>query len=465
MSAAQKEFFDAHGYVKIPGALPQGAVADLSNWVADISSWPESPAAWMHHFETSRAEQGKLILTRTENFSPYHSGMSTLLHDGAPAQLAGSAFGEDAVLYKEKINYKAPGGAGYAAHQDAPAYPEADRHVTCLLAMDGASLANGCLEFASFPWARKEFIGLTDAGTISDDVARELDFQPVETDPGDVIVFSSYVPHRSRPNASSRPRRLLYLTYNKASLGDLRSEYYVNKRANMLEGRLSNIGHFEGELINLEGEPAAAGHRATGSPSAAARLAVVQKIEDLFAQRGATRYDSFSTQEEHALMTAYMAQLNGASQAVVVAAFLHDLGHLLLNEHAGRDDFLASDKHHEQIGYRFLLRNGFPEEVTEPVRLHVDAKRFLCASDPAYYDGLSEASKRSLELQGGRLTEDEVAAWSVRPFGQAAAELRRWEDEGKQLWARGGVTADRLPSVPSLLAATREVLGAAPSAS
>lgn len=459
MSAKEREFFNANGYVKIPKALSQAAVADVKSWVADIASWPEAAGAWMHHFETSMAEKGKLNLTRTENFSPYHAGMATLLNKGVPAQLAGSALGGEAVLYKEKINYKAPGGAGYAAHQDAPAYPEADRHVTCLLAMDGATLANGCLEFASFPWARKDFIGLTQAGTISDDVVNELEFQPVETDPGDVIIFSSYVPHRSKPNTSSRPRRLLYLTYNKESLGDLRSAYYTNKRANMLKGRLSNIGHFEGDLVKMESE-AAPELDGASSTSVAARRAVMEKIGGLFAERGATRYDSFSTQEEHALMTAYMAQQNGASQAVVVAAFLHDLGHLLLNEHAGRGDFLASDKHHEQIGYRFLLRNGFPEEVTEPVRLHVDAKRYLCASDHEYYSGLSEASKRSLELQGGALTEEEAAAWSARPFARAAAELRRWEDEGKQMWARGDVTHDRLPSVGSLLAATGKVLEA-----
>merc|ERR1711879_782433 len=111
-----------------------------------------------------------------------------------------------------------------------------------------------------------------------------------------------------------------------------------------------------------------------------------------------SRYDHFSTQAEHARVTAHMAQKAGLAPNLVVAGFLHDIGHLLLDEHAGRDDFLKDDKLHEEIGARFLDRE-FPQSVSQVVRLHVDAKRYLCSVDQKYFDGLSAASQRSLELQ------------------------------------------------------------------
>ncbi|CAK0857775.1 unnamed protein product [Prorocentrum cordatum] len=158
-------------------------------------------------------------------------------------------------------------------------------------------------------------------------------------------------------------------------------------------------------------------------------------------------------------MTALMAMRSGALPPAVVAAFLHDIGHLLLDEHAGRDDFLLTDKRHEEVGYRFLCRSGFPAEVTELVRLHVEAKRYLCAAEPSYYAGLSSASQQSLALQGGPLSPEGVARWTAAsPHAAAAGELRRWEDAGKRLWAEGAVAAGELPAVEALLEATRSVL-------
>merc|ERR550537_1133765 len=126
---------------------------------------------------------------------------------------------------------------------------------------------------------------------------------------------------------------------------------------------------------------------------------MLSKILQLIEDKGQTLYDDFSTQEQHASVTAYMALKNGACASTVAACYLHDIGHLLLNEHAGRDDFLNSDKVHEEIGARFLKR-AFPPEVTEVIRLHVEAKRYLCTVDQEYHSGLSTASQRSLELQG-----------------------------------------------------------------
>jgi predicted HD phosphohydrolase len=184
---------------------------------------------------------------------------------------------------------------------------------------------------------------------------------------------------------------------------------------------------------------------------------VIKNIEQLMEDRGGSLYDDFSTQEQHGRTTAFMAMKNGACDSTVAACYLHDIGHLLLNEHAGRGDFLADDKVHEEIGARFLKR-AFPSEVTEVVRLHVDAKRYLCTVDPEYYAGLSQASQRSFELQGGCLSKAEAAEWASQPFAQQAAQLRKWEDEGKRLWRDGHVLEQDLPQREELMQIVRSVL-------
>ena len=100
----------------------------------------------------------------------------------------------------------------------------------------------------------------------------------------------------------------------------------------------------------------------------------------------------------------------------------------------------------------------FLREVSELVRLHVDAKRYLCATDTDYHAGLSEASQQSLALQGGPFEAGEAAAWAAQPFAEQAALLRSLEDEGKRLWKIGQLTQADLPSRSELLEATRKVL-------
>jgi phosphonate degradation associated HDIG domain protein len=170
-------------------------------------------------------------------------------------------------------------------------------------------------------------------------------------------------------------------------------------------------------------------------PSAIRRVAtadaVVTRLAELMDRHGDTRYDEAVTQREHALQAAALAIEAGAPDSLVVAALLHDVGHLLLDEHDGRVDFLAGDRQHEVAGARFLAR-WFPAEVSGPVGLHVDAKRYLVAVDSAYASTLSPASRRSLAVQGGPLTRDEVRAFETMPHADAAVRLRRWDDEGKR---------------------------------
>ena len=147
-------------------------------------------------------------------------------------------------------------------------------------------------------------------------------------------------------------------------------------------------------------------------------------------EAGKTRYEAEVTQLEHALQTAAHAVDDGAGDEAIVSALLHDVGHLVLGEHRGRADFLRRDEGHEAVGARWLAR-VLPPSVTRPVGLHVPAKRYLCAIEPDYWHGLSSASKTSLELQGGPMSEDEARDFAARPGAETAALLRRWDDRGK----------------------------------
>jgi len=154
----------------------------------------------------------------------------------------------------------------------------------------------------------------------------------------------------------------------------------------------------------------------------------VQFLIDLLGQRGSGAYFGEAvTQREHALQSAYLAQQENASDALVAAALLHDIGHIL----GPGDDLLpVTDDRHEEAAAAWLARFFLPE-VTEPIRLHVPAKRYLCAAEPEYRSRLSEASQHSLRLQGGPMSADERSSFDESPHADAARRLRRWDDAAK----------------------------------
>jgi gamma-butyrobetaine dioxygenase len=141
---------------------------------------------------------------------------------------------------------------------------------------------------------------------------------------------------------------------------------------------------------------------------------------------GSAYYGEAVTQREHALQAAAAAEESGAPPALVAAALVHDVGHLL----AGEEADAAVDRAHEEVGARWLAR-WFGPEVTEPVRLHVPAKRYLCFADEHYHAGLSAASRASLRLQGGPFTREHAEQFFAGPHAQAAVALRRWDEAAK----------------------------------
>jgi phosphonate degradation associated HDIG domain protein len=156
----------------------------------------------------------------------------------------------------------------------------------------------------------------------------------------------------------------------------------------------------------------------------------VDAICRLFAERGDSAYGGESvSQLEHALQTAALARRAGAGPALITAALLHDLGHLLHDLPDDAPDHGIDDTH-EALAARWLSR-WFGPDVIEPVRMHVAAKRYLCAVEPEYLRQLSQASMVSLRLQGGPMSADEVRACRASPHLADAVRLRKWDDEAK----------------------------------
>ncbi|MFO1536266.1 MAG: HD domain-containing protein [Actinomycetota bacterium] len=158
-------------------------------------------------------------------------------------------------------------------------------------------------------------------------------------------------------------------------------------------------------------------------------MTTVAEVCDLCARRGGERYDEDVTQTDHAIQCAALARADGADDALVVAALLHDVGHLLDLDRGGAY-VPGVDRRHEVVGVEYLAA-VFPAEVADPVLLHVEAKRYLCATEHAYAAGLSAGSQRSLAVQGGPMTAAEATAFLARPGAEAAIRLRRWDDAGK----------------------------------
>ena len=253
ISADQHKQWQRDGVLKIPGFLNGDESTALRDWIEEISCWPPSKDRWMHHYE--QTERG-VVLTRSEYLVGFHDQLRALLTTGKLPDTIGALLGERALLYKEKVNYKYPGGGGYAAHQDAPAYEFVESHLTCSIAIDPSTIANGCLYFA--PGKHHDGLMPMDTrGCIAAELAQTFSWQAFELMPGDALFFSSYAPHYSRPNTSREPRRSLYLTYNAAVEGDFREAYYKDKRKALAdadsdstgEHRISKIGHFEGKVV------------------------------------------------------------------------------------------------------------------------------------------------------------------------------------------------------------------------
>lgn len=249
LSEEQVAAYLANGWLVI-SPFTAGEISRIASMVDEVQSWDDT-GSWMHHREMT--DQGPR-LCRTENFVPFHTGLRALLTEGVLPGAAGELLGEAVCLYKEKINYKLAGGAGFRPHQDAPAYPFIRRSISVMVAVDQSTVENGCLEVVDAMHAG--IIPADDGGCITSDWTDAHSWHPVPMGAGDVLFFDALTPHRSGPNLSEADRRALFPTYNARSEGDLREAYYEEKTRVFTDTehrggnvRISLINDFEGRPV------------------------------------------------------------------------------------------------------------------------------------------------------------------------------------------------------------------------
>lgn len=226
LSTEHLDSFKRDGFVVLRGGFSAAEVAEIEAATSEIVARPEqSGKHWVYH-ETSLKNGADDLVCRIENLSPFHPGFAELSAALKPS--AGQLLGEDSVLFKEKINFKMPGGDGFTPHQDSQAGWDAyaPMFVSVLVSIDAATIENGCLEMvAGFhqkgiyrPWE-----------PLTDDDMAEMEFVAYPTEPGDIVYFDCYAPHKSAPNMSDKIRRIYFATYNRLSDGEHMAEYYADK--------------------------------------------------------------------------------------------------------------------------------------------------------------------------------------------------------------------------------------------
>jgi len=230
LTEADYAFWEKNHYLHLKDIFTEEQVKSLKGWSEDLFSWPETPGKWMKYYENSTRNDDK-ILCRVENFMPYHEGIRDLSCGHSVMGILDRLMGEKAVLFKEKINLKLAGGAGFGAHQDAPAFISFNQkyHITMMVAVDDATVDNGCMQFSDAVDVYNT-LPQSAGGTIAEDVEANLPWASIEAKAGDIMFFDSYIPHRSPTNSSDASRRAMFITYNRESEGNRRDDYFADKR-------------------------------------------------------------------------------------------------------------------------------------------------------------------------------------------------------------------------------------------
>jgi len=231
LGQAALDAYGRAGWCVARGFYSAEETAELLRWTEAVTALPEEPGKHMVYHEKSLLDGDAKIVQRIEDFCPFHEGFDQEMRDGRMVRAIEQLLGEEALLFKEKINFKMPGGAGFEPHQDQQAgwTVFAPIFVTALVCIDPMTIANGCLEMPDLP-RLSQMIGQEWSPLTVDEMA-SFSLVPLPAEPGDVVFFDSYVPHASKPNLTQHQRRALYVTYNRASDGDHRAQYFKDKRA------------------------------------------------------------------------------------------------------------------------------------------------------------------------------------------------------------------------------------------
>lgn len=221
--------FQNDGFLVLRGAFNAGEMSQIDSWTHELLALPEeSGKHWVFH-EQSLKGDGADLISRIENIAPFHAGYGQLSQ--VLKEPVGRLLGEEAVLFKEKVNFKMAGGDGFKPHQDSQAGWDAyaDFFISALVSIDEATEENGCLQMVAGHHKRglfKSWEPLTD-----EDMA-DMEFVFCPTGPGDVVFFDCFAPHASEPNLTDETRRIYYATYNRLGDGDHMAQYYADKHKN-----------------------------------------------------------------------------------------------------------------------------------------------------------------------------------------------------------------------------------------
>lgn len=231
LTPAQLTEFERDGAVVVRGYFSAEEIARAGAAIDALAARPPRVGHEMVYWESSVTDPAKKVLQRIEKFVEEDTVLQTLICSGGIAEMSAQLLGAPALLFKEKINFKMPGGQGFVPHQDIqPGWDDyAPYFISVLVTIDPSTEANGCLELAA-GHHKRGWIGER-MKPLTPEQLRGVEFVKVPTAPGDLIFFDCFAPHQSAPNLTDHPRRNLYLTYNRADQGDYRTRYFADKRA------------------------------------------------------------------------------------------------------------------------------------------------------------------------------------------------------------------------------------------
>ncbi|KAJ5775003.1 uncharacterized protein N7511_000014 [Penicillium nucicola] len=229
LSAEQVSSFQERGYLLVRQFFTPSESELLQQWAQEVHDLPCTPdTPWMPYEEVNA--EGKRVLCRTENFANSHPGFDSFLRGQRATSILQQLAGEEMLLFKEKINYKLAGSGGFDPHIDANAYTHVKmiKHLTILAAVDAMNSVNGGLEVVD--GSHRMEIPLGSDRCIEPTWVKSNTWTSAELEAGDILIFGSYLAHRSGANTSSKDRRAVYATYNCATDGNLHDQYYIDRQ-------------------------------------------------------------------------------------------------------------------------------------------------------------------------------------------------------------------------------------------
>lgn len=231
LSNTYRSRFARNGYVLLQNYFSKDEAKHIVKCANELQEYPEVKEKWMIYFEKDKDNNKKK--SRIENIYHYHDGIRNLLTNRVNGTL-NIINGGNMTLFKDKLNWKFGGGNGFNAHQDQYAWSDFPPNQFISISMFGnkSTIENGCLEFAYNCVDRKYLMDANyeNLGELTNEVEARYEWVPIETTPRDLLLFDSYVPHRSGPNTTEKDRRIFYFTYHNAYYGNFYEEYFTRKR-------------------------------------------------------------------------------------------------------------------------------------------------------------------------------------------------------------------------------------------